>query len=119
MPKIFITSIAAVDYEPLRRKYGGDQEMISMTQGYVDLTTPESVANLYQRVKRYLEQSSPEDFIVLSGAAVISVIVVHFWLKYHGIARVLTYNKRSDSYQEVTLTDTDMIHHDKETQDNS
>lgn len=105
--KLFVTNIAAVDYEPLIEKYG--TELVPMTQGYVDLTTPQGVEKLYKRIHKFLENSSPDDYLVLSGAAVISVIVYHFWVKWHKVVHVLTYNKKIASYQEITLTDADLM----------
>jgi hypothetical protein len=108
--KVFITNLAQVDYSKLD-KFG---ETVVMTHGFVDMS---DLSEFYQRVRKFLETSSPDDYLALSGSCAVSVAIAMFWLNSHGQARLLSWNRKSGNtgdYQEIILTRVDLIPDGKE-----
>jgi hypothetical protein len=112
MNRLFITNLASLEYDSLEKQFP-ESETIFMSKGYVDLSTPESIKKFYDDVKKKLDSSTPEDYLVLSGASIIGVVLFMFWIQKHGVARIITYNKRLEGYQEVTLTNVGMLPDDR------
>jgi hypothetical protein len=105
MPRLFATNFANVGYDDVEREYNSTVEIL--TTGFIDLSAPDGMKNLYKKVMPKISSSSPEDLVVISGASVISGIIMHMWLKYHGVIRMLTFNRRANGgkYIEVIYAD--------------
>lgn len=115
MPKLYATNYANVAYDALEKEHGCPVEIL--TTGYIDVANPDGIKRLYAKVKPILDKSSPEDFLVITGAAPISIIIVQFWLRHHNVCRMLTFNRRADGgrYVEVILTNTYLSQDDSST----
>jgi len=115
MPKLFATNYANVSYDSLEREY--ETPVVILTSGFIDVSNPAGIKRIWEKIKPILDKSSPEDFLIISGSAPISIIISHFWMKHHGICRMLTFNRRIDGgkYVEVTLPGTSISPDDSST----
>lgn len=116
-PKVFIASFSSVNYESLNDF--GELVKEPLTTGYVDFS---DMSTFYKKFLPVLEKTKPEDFLALSGAAVACVVIAQLWLKYHGIVRMLSFDKKrgvNGGYKEVILTNALLVpdHGSSETDD--
>jgi hypothetical protein len=55
-------------------------------------------ARLIEEITTALVYSRPEDFILFSGSAVVSALVMSVWLEMHGKANVLLWDRVNSKY---------------------
>lgn len=113
MPKLFATNFANVGYDAIEQEY--NSPVLIMTYGFIDVSTPAGLKRLVGKVLPIIKSASPEDFLIISGSSVISVIISNYWLKYHGVVRLLTFNRRENGYVEVVLPNIELSPDDSTT----
>ena len=92
--RVFISNLGAHDYTKVK-KYG---ELVPITEGQVNIFhTDRLIANIKEKL--LAENATREDFLLLSGNALVSSLVLHEWLKKFGKARLLIYNAVSRDYE--------------------
>lgn len=106
MSQLLVTNYANVSYSELEEEYNTSIKVL--THGYINLSDPKNIKKLYAKVRPIIEAASPEDFLVISGAAIISIMIVNWWLEFHPSVRMLTFTRKENGgkYNEVILTRT-------------
>jgi hypothetical protein len=107
MPKIFISSLSNVNYDHLDEF--GTLVREPITTGYIDLT---DISKFYKKVRPILAQTTPDDFLAVSGITVVSIVITKFWLDMHGVIRLLSFDKKKGTnggYVETILTNTSLV----------
>lgn len=97
MPKVYVTNFSGYTYDNAS-VFG--EEIIYITNGYVDFKKIEEVT---AKVKSFINQATPNDYLLLSGNNLLCCIASHYWLMRHGLCKILHYNKFQDSYVEYEL----------------
>lgn len=92
MPRLLATNFSNVGYDELEKEYGTTVEVL--TTGFIDIANPAGIKRIHDKVMPIIKSASPEDFLVISGAAGISIIISHLWIRYHGVLKMLTFNRR-------------------------
>ncbi len=92
MTRLLATNFSNVGYDDLEIQYGTSVEIL--TTGFIDISSPAGIKRLHDKVMPIIRSASPEDFLVISGASGISIIISHLWLREHGTLKMLTYNRR-------------------------
>lgn len=96
--RVFVTNAAGHDYSAAE-KYG---ELVWVTKGYVSF---QSLDRVKYQVCEQLKSSNSEDWLLLSGTLLISVIAATCWLHMHGQVKLLVIDRASRSkYRELVLT---------------
>lgn len=98
-PTVFIVNFAGHNYEPAE-SFGS---LRVLTEGYVDLSRPDRL--IYDTVKA-LQDSSPDDYILPSGALILNIIVACVFLTLHNKVTLLAWT--GGKYQRFTIRDKDI-----------
>ena len=94
--RVFITGLGAHNYEPAK-EYGDLHIILS---GAVDLSDFDA---MYEKIKSALQNSDPKDYILMSGAPIISVLCVLLMLRKHNECHVLQWDGVLREYISHTL----------------
>lgn len=98
MAKVFITNFCGYDYTTAN-EFG---ELVALTSGKINkAVNPLTIA---KQLGNKIKAASPDDFVLLSGSQIVTVLIVVHWLKVHGVIRLLSYNQTRKRYEEVNLT---------------
>ena len=108
MPSVFIVNSSSHNYTDAER-FG---ELIVMSEGAVNKF---NVSAMFRTFQKYLNLSSPDDFILSSGPAVMQSIACGMFAARHGRLNLLTWRyeagDRSDHYvHQVLIFDKDTAH---------
>ena len=95
MPNVYIPNIASHDYEDAKR-FG---TLVPLTTGNLDLG---NVSKIYRAMEPILCCSSPDDYILISGASVVNVIATAIFSMKHNKLNLLIY-RRTGKYVERNL----------------
>lgn len=91
MPKVFIISHSGHDYSPAEQ-HG---ELVFISRGPIGKF---NTGTMYRAAKRALANSTPEDFILLSGPGILSSIVCALFASKHGKLNILLYCGTDNRY---------------------
>jgi hypothetical protein len=75
-----------------------------LTEGRVNVFAPD---NLVRKCKEKLVDANCEDFLLVSGYSIPNAIVVHYFLKRFGFAKILIWEANNRKYKAITLHDFD------------
>lgn len=96
--RVFVTNYAGHDYTNAER-YG---EFVWVTKGYVSL---QSLDRLKYTIAEVIVTSQAEDWLLLSGKPIISVIAALIWFSMHQKVKILLWDqKRGGKYREIIIT---------------
>ena len=95
--RVYITNFAGHDYAAAE-KYG---ELIWITKGYVSF---QSLDRVKFEVVEKIQGSTPDDWLLLSGTLLISVVAALAWLSKHGVVKLLIFDKKDSSFRELIIT---------------
>ena len=91
---VFVANFAGHDYTAAE-KYG---TLKYVTRGYISF-------NSLDRVKfqcaEGIKDSTPEDFLLVSGTAIVNAITALAWIAKHGVVQLLNFDARSGDYRLV------------------
>ncbi len=91
MPKVYIVNKGGHNYEPAS-KYG---ELVTLSEGGVDKHSP---AKIYMDFIEILRDSSPGDFLLLSGLTLINSVATGIMVAMHGQVNYLLFHQRNGNY---------------------
>lgn len=94
--KVFITNFQDMDFSPAEA-FG---ECVFITKGYQYLGDLEKIRNL---LSRYVNMSSPNDYLVLNGPSVIIAMLSVLWFTKHGYINMLAWDNQSKSYKNFVV----------------
>lgn len=90
--KVYISNLSPLQKYESAKLYG---PLIPLTKGNVPIFKTTAIQ---EEIKSGLEDSTPDDFLIISGSAVIAALVMGIWLTLHPTCKLLLYDKREDSY---------------------
>ena len=96
MKKVFIPNRSSHDYSRAKR-FG---TLITLTKGNIDLN---NTSKIYRLVEDALVNSSPDDYIMISGPSILNAIVCSMFTQLHGKINYLIY-RRDGSYIERNMS---------------
>lgn len=96
MHKVFITNFQDKNFSPAK-KYG---EVIFVTKGFMPLDDMEDVRS---SLSKYVELSSPQDFVILIGPSVIIAMFTVLWFQKHGFMNVLSWDNKNMAYRHFVI----------------
>lgn len=94
--KVYVSNYSGHDYKPAT-KYG---QIIPLTVGNIN---PLQVDRLLFEILNILQDSTPDDYLVLSGHHVIVAIAVSILITLHGKVNLLIWNKNTNDYNVRTI----------------
>jgi len=97
MPKVFIINKGRHNYTDAE-KYG---ELVSVSEGSIDKYNPDKI---YRDFYEVLNNSTPEDFLLLSGLALVNSIATGIMVALHGKVNYLIFHQRKSNYIKKDLT---------------
>ena len=98
MKKVFITNFCGFDYT-VAQSFG---ELVALTSGKINKgVNPQTIV---KQCGEKIKNASPDDYILLSGSQIVTVLIVIQWLKIHGVARLLSFSQSKGIYEECTVT---------------
>lgn len=100
MPKVFIPNTSAHDYTDAER-YGC---LVPLTKGNLDLG---NTSRIFREVEESIRKSSPDDYILISGASIVNGIVCGLFACLHGKLNLLVY-RRNGKYIERNINMKDL-----------
>ena len=98
MPKVFVVNLAGHDYTPAE-KYG---EIKFLIKGYVSL---QSLDRVIFEVIQALEETTKDDYCLVSGTAFLNAITAALWIQKHGIVKFLVYDFKAEVYRETRISE--------------
>lgn len=98
MTTVFVTNKIRLPYEKAE-KFG---TVRYITGGFVNLN---EVQNLSHMINKELFDSTPNDFLLLSGSNLVCVMVGFLWLRKHGRVNILHWDARTEEYSVIPMTD--------------
>ena len=112
MHKVFLVNSSSHNYSDAER-YG---ELVVMSEGVVNKF---NVSAMFRTFEKYLNESSPEDFILSSGPAVMQSIACAMFAALHGRLNLLTWryeggDKKDHYVHQIILFNQDQKEHDHE-----
>lgn len=90
--KVYISNLSPLQKYESAKLYGA---LVPLTKGNVPIFKTTAIQ---EEIKAGLEDSTPDDFLIISGSAVIAALVMGIWLTLHPTCKLLLYDKREDSY---------------------
>lgn len=93
---VFITNYAGHDFKKAE-KFG---VLRPVTKGYVSFG---SLDRLKFDISSTLSESRPDDYLLLSGTAIICVVSAIVWFKKHGSVKLLVLDKKSGDYRVLVI----------------
>lgn len=94
--KVFVPSEGSHDYTKAAQ-YG---ELTVLLDGKVNVFASDA---LFKDIKNGLEQSSPDDSIILSGNMLAAAMAFHVLMDRHGKVNVLIYSFKNEEYEIRTI----------------
>lgn len=101
MTKVWITNYAGHDFSPAE-KYG---TLEYITKGYVSF---QSLDRVKYHIAESLSASSPDDYLLISGRPIISVLAVLIWFQMHHQVKILNWDQKTNTYREMLITETNL-----------
>lgn len=95
--RVWITNYAGHDYEKAK-PFG---ELKYLTKGFIDFKSLDRIKFL---VAQEIADSSPDDYLLLSGTSLVCAIASVLFYALHGRVNILNFDKNTDSYRPITLT---------------
>lgn len=97
--RVFVTNFAGHDYTAAEQ-YG---EIVPITKGYISF---HSLDRVKYRVCEALEETTEEDWLLLSGIPVICVLAATYWYFKHKKIKMLVHDKKGGgSYRELIISE--------------
>lgn len=96
MPKVFVANYQDMDFTPAQQ-FG---ELVFITQGYIPLNDLEKVR---AQIKKFVDLSSPSDYIIQNGPSVIVTLLAVLWFMKHGYINMLSWNSKTKSYKHFVV----------------
>lgn len=103
-PIVYISNFVGHDYSDAEQ-YG---ELVRITEGYVSFG---HLDRLLFELARLLDATTPEDYLLMSGNNILTLIIGSIWLSKHGTIRLLIHDKKltemngKDTYRRWKLTE--------------
>jgi len=94
---VFVANMAGHDYTKLKR-YG---ELVAITTGHISFGSLDRVKFV---VMEGMVGAKSDDYLAVSGAAIVNVIAALAWYEMHDAVRLLNYDKKTDEYRELVIT---------------
>jgi hypothetical protein len=98
-PKVWIANYAGQHDYNKARSFG---ELKRLTVGYISF---KSIDRIKFQIANELTQTNKEDYLLISGAAIICVISAVIWFKMHKQLKILYHDKSEDVYRQLVITD--------------
>ncbi len=87
MPRVYIPNKSSHNYE-MAKQYG---ELVYVTEGNVNRY---ATNKLYRQVSEALADSSPDDYIVITGLPELQIILTSCFVRRHGKLNLLLFQSR-------------------------
>lgn len=104
-PRVFVTNYAGHDYHDAEQ-YG---EFHWITKGYLSF---HSLDRVKYTIGVVVNQSRKQDWLLLSGRPIISVIAAMIWFSLHKQIKILVWDQKGKpepKYRELIITDANMM----------
>ena len=94
--KVFVANFQEKSFTPAER-YG---EVIFVTTGFIPLYDMEAVR---KKLAKFVELSSPSDYLILIGPSVICSMLSILWFSKHGFVNLLSWDGKRNDYNHFVL----------------
>lgn len=96
--RVFVTNLAGHDYTKAE-KYG---TIVPITHGYVSF---QSLDRVKFQITEEINKTRPQDWLLLSGTPLLSVIAATVWFAIHHQINLLVYDQKDNGkYRELKIT---------------
>jgi len=100
--KVVIINDSGQNFNELKQ-YG---EFYVLTKGFLNLN---DIRSLAYNLRPKLENIEPNDYIVVTGATTLSIIVVYYVIKKFGRIKIITFYKKGLKYVLQELSEEDIM----------
>lgn len=107
MPNIYISNETGHNYGLAKEITGQDSELIAVTRGKLDSRKTDQ---LLFEVAEAIHDSSPDDYLILTGPPLINFVVGAAWIAMHKRANILVWDAFRSRYSMRSL-DVPQIQH--------
>jgi hypothetical protein len=94
--RVFVTNFQERDFGPAD-KFG---ETIFITRGYVPLR---DITALRTKLAAHIAYSKADDYVIITGPAVLIAMFSLLWIQKHGFMNVLSWNTRQKGYDHYVI----------------
>lgn len=103
MTKIYVTHDMGVDFTKLKREYD-NAEIIHLTENkYINLVKPLVMEHLEALIESKISDSNEEDWVLVLGFHLASIVVTKLWLKKHSKMKMLIHQRVLDKCVPLTI----------------
>lgn len=96
MPKVLIPNRSGHDFSPAE-DYG---ELVYLTNGPLNRY---ATNKMFRFIQPQIEDSSPEDYVLITGLSILSSLVASMFVAKHGKLNLLLFDGKTHSYIERRL----------------
>lgn len=96
-PRVYISNFGGHDFSPAE-KWG---ELQFITRGFISF---QSLDRLKFQIAQGILDSSPDDYLLLSGTNIINVVAALLWFELHEKVNILNFDKTMNDYRLITIT---------------
>lgn len=95
MPNIYVSNETGHNYSIAREVAGDDATIIAITRGKLDSRRTDQ---LLFAVAEAIHDSSPDDYLILTGPPIINFLVGAAWISMHGTCNLLVWDAFRSRY---------------------
>jgi hypothetical protein len=85
-----------VNLSKLEKEY--NCEIVRLTDKYINLVKPLAVEHMEAMIEEKLHDSDKDDYVLLLGFHLATVIVTKLWLRKHRVMKLLIHQRVFDKY---------------------
>jgi hypothetical protein len=102
MTKIYVTHDMGVNLAKLEKEYNA--EIIRLTDKYINIVKPLAVEHLEALIESKIVDSSEEDWVLLLGFHLATVVTTKLWLRRHKKMKLLIHQRVFDKCIPLEIT---------------
>lgn len=95
-PKVFVVANTGHDYSSAEQR----GELVYLYDGKVNVFASDK---LIRELQEKLKNSTPDDFLILSGNQLAASIAFHLMIQMHGLVNILIYSFKNGIYEIRTI----------------
>jgi len=102
MPRVYITNKSGHDFSAAQ-KFG---DFVYLSEGTIN---PFAVAKIYRQFAKELKESTPDDFLLITGLSLMNGIAFAIMGRKHGRLNILQYFSQTQTYKCRTIIVDELI----------
>jgi len=91
---VYVVNYGGYNYDGAEQ-YG---DLVFITKGFVDLSNETAFKKAQERLQKFIEDATPDDYLLLSGNSLLCAIAVVLWRDIHKKVKILHWDTLQKGY---------------------